>query len=124
VRREEFFAKWTDRAETLRRCSALVNGGDLCNEVLGDVRALLEDGGSDLLTLTDAATLSGYSADHLGRLVREGTVPNAGRPNAPRIRSQDLPRKPRGLAKQSPTPYDPDTDARTLLSRQRGGRHA
>ena len=45
-------------------------------------------------TLTEAAQLSGYSADHLGRLVREGKIPNAGRLGAPRIACGDLPRKP------------------------------
>ena len=37
------------------------------------------------LTLQEAAELSGYSADHIGRLIREGKIPNAGRPKAPRI---------------------------------------
>ena len=45
------------------------------------------------LTLHEAAELSGYSTDHLGRLVREGKIPNAGRPKAPRIARRDLPRK-------------------------------
>jgi hypothetical protein len=45
------------------------------------------------LTLTEAAHRSGYSREHLGRLVATGTIPNAGRPNAPRIRVADLPRK-------------------------------
>jgi hypothetical protein len=44
-----------------------------------------------LLTLTEAAEMSGYSADHLGRCVRDGMIPNAGRPNSPRIRRADLP---------------------------------
>ncbi|MDE2782551.1 MAG: hypothetical protein OXK77_06320, partial [Gemmatimonadota bacterium] len=41
----------------------------------------------------EAARESGYSADHLGRLVRDGRIPNAGRPGAPRIARTDLPRK-------------------------------
>lgn len=45
------------------------------------------------LTLDQAARESGYSAGHLGRFVREGKIPNAGRPNAPRIRRGDLPAK-------------------------------
>ena len=36
---------------------------------------------------------SGHSADHLGRLVRDGNIPNAGRSGAPRIARQHLPRK-------------------------------
>ncbi len=49
--------------------------------------------GHTVLTLTEAAATSGYSADHLGHLVREGKIPNAGRPGAPRIALRDLPRK-------------------------------
>ena len=47
----------------------------------------------EALTLQQAADESGYSPDHLGRLVREGKIPNAGRPNAPRIARRDLPQK-------------------------------
>ena len=49
--------------------------------------------GSGPLTLGEAAAVSGYSRAHLGRLVREGKIPNAGRPNAPCIHQLDLPRK-------------------------------
>lgn len=49
--------------------------------------------GDDLLTLTEAARVSGYSADHLGRLLKRGSIPNAGRAHAPRIRRADLPRR-------------------------------
>ncbi len=47
----------------------------------------------DTLNLRDAARESGYSADHLGELVRQGKIPNVGRRNAPRIRRADLPIK-------------------------------
>ena len=55
---------------------------------------LLRSEAEQLLTLPEAARLSGYSADHLGRLVREGTIPNAGRPGSPRIARGDVPVKP------------------------------
>jgi len=48
----------------------------------------------EVVSLETAAAESGYSVDHLGRLVREGTIPNAGEPGAPRIRRVDRPRKP------------------------------
>jgi len=62
---------------------------------------LLDADGDSLLNLTQAAAESGYSADYLGRLVKNGTIPNAGRPNAPRIRRADLPRKAESLRSQS-----------------------
>ncbi len=46
------------------------------------------------LSLEQASAESGYCADHLGRLVRGGTIPNAGESYSPRIRRCDLPRKP------------------------------
>ncbi len=46
-----------------------------------------------MLTLSQAARESGYGADHIARLVRQGKIRNAGRPHAPRIRRADLPRK-------------------------------
>lgn len=121
---EELFAKWNREPETLRRRGALVNGADLCTELLADVETVLALDNDTPLSLPQAAAISGYSSEHLGRLVRSGSIPNAGRPNAPRIRKGDLPRKPARLAKRELGPYDPDADARTLLSRQRGGRHA
>ena len=74
---------------------------------------------AEALTLVEAAAESGLSADHLGRLLRTGTIPNAGRKGAPRIRRADLPRSPRRLlASEEGGSYDPITDARALRSRR------
>jgi hypothetical protein len=43
--------------------------------------------------LTEAARASGYSREHLGRLLKEGRIPNAGQPGAPKIRRSNLPTK-------------------------------
>ncbi len=83
---------WRDHAALFRQYRQ-----DQLSELLEDRAAELEtalqqqDG--ELLTLTQAAEVSGYSADHLGRLVREGALPNRGRLNAPKVRRGDLPRK-------------------------------
>ena len=77
----------------MRRIGAVVDPAKLLDEVLGDAEALFESEENDVLTLTEAARESGYSAGHLGRLIRAGVLPNAGRPNAPRIRRAHLPRK-------------------------------
>jgi hypothetical protein len=46
------------------------------------------------LTLTEAATESGYSTDRLRELVVEGRLPGAGTPGDLRLRRADLPRRP------------------------------
>ena len=96
---------WRKRAPTLREY-----GGETPAVAIESWAAQLEEAFRDndeaTLTLTDAAVESGYSTDHLGRLVREGKIPNSGRPGAPHIARRHLPRKtgaatPR-LARQPP----------------------
>lgn len=99
----EFLAKWRAEAEVMRRRAASVNGAALLDEVLADFEAVSQREADESLNLQQASQESGYSADHLGRLVREGKIPNAGRPNAPRIRRADLPRKATGL-RRAPLP--------------------
>ena len=67
---------------------------------LPGLEAVLRQRDETTLTLADAARESGYSTDHLGRLVRDGKIPNAGRPGAPEIARRHLPRKT-GAAKPS-----------------------
>jgi hypothetical protein len=93
----EFLNKWSAEAETLKRRAALVDGATLLAEVLADFAAVTRGGVDETLNLQEAARECGYSADHLGRLLRDGKLPNAGRPNAPRIRRRDLPHKASAL---------------------------
>ena len=100
--REAFTTRWCARRNELARLGALVDGAKLCDEVLADAEALFRSEEDDVLSLVEAAQESGYSAGHLGRLVRDGTIPNAGRSNAPKIRRADLPRKATGLRPKPP----------------------
>ncbi len=77
----------------MQQRGALVQGAGLLEEVLRDFAAVMRDYWDEPLNLTQAAAESGYSADYLGRLVKDGSIPNAGRPNAPRIQRASLPRK-------------------------------
>ena len=99
---EEFVTKWADEAHAMRNRGALVNGAALLEEVLHDFDAATSDHQAQPLTLGNAARESGYSVDYLGRLVREERIPNAGRPNAPKIRRSDLPRKAGSLRQRDP----------------------
>lgn len=81
---------WRERAETLRTY------GDPNSARLWDIAAVeleraLEVFAGETLSLRDAARESGFTADHLGALVKSGKIPNAGRKGAPRIRRQNLP---------------------------------
>ena len=64
---------------------------------------LLSEYTTALLTLKEASALGGYSEDHLGRMVREKKIRNAGRTGAPRIRRADVPTKPGYVAPASST---------------------
>jgi hypothetical protein len=66
------------------------------------VASALDASGGEVLSLVDAAAECGYSADHLGRLVRSGQLPNSGRRKAPKIRRRDLPKKPASLPESPP----------------------
>ena len=91
--RQEFLSHWRAECERLQRLGALVDPTKLLDDVLADAEALFRSEERAVLTLTEAAQESGYSAGHLGRLVRSGMILNVGRPNAPKIRRADLPRK-------------------------------
>jgi len=109
--------------EVFARSSELLHGqvdaAALVHEIVGSIRAIRETSLNEPLSLSEAGRRYGYSSDHIGRLVREGKVPNAGRKNAPRVLGRDLVslRKPK-LAQLPSKAYDPDTDARSLRVRR------
>ena len=90
-------SRWRTRAKLFRDHAdeSVARAYEKCAEELDEA---LREEDERLLDLQEAAELSGYSADHLGRLVREEKIPNAGRTGAPRIAHTDLPRKPPAVA--------------------------
>ena len=85
-------AQWRTEADMLRKRGAEVQAVAL-EAWAEELERELANWETEELTLTQAARACGYSADHLGRLIRDGKIPNAGRTNAPRVRRTDLPRK-------------------------------
>lgn len=81
---------------------------------LNELEAALSQQHDELLTLSQAATLSGYSEDHLGRLVRDGKIANAGREHAPRIRRGDVPVKATRLRDGTPPLHFARADSRQI----------
>lgn len=101
---DRFVARWSAEAETLRRLGAHVDGAKLIETILADLQAVARGADAEALTLSEAAHECGYSAEHLGRLLREGTIPNSGRKNAPRILRRHLPFKPGALRAEASNP--------------------
>lgn len=89
----ELLSRWRTRRDEFDRVKALVDGAVICDTILVDLKELVLASDEELLSLREAAKESGYSADHLGRQIRAGMIPNAGRRHSPRIRRSDLPRK-------------------------------
>ena len=85
-------ADWRRRAKALRRYGGETPATAI-ERCADDLEATLVERDETTFSLVEASRESGYSADHLGRLVRDGKIPNAGRPGAPRIALKDLPRK-------------------------------
>lgn len=88
-----FRAAWQRRRDEYALAAALVDGAKLCDLVIADIERAIDVADARELTLTDAAAESGYSVNHLRRLVRAGSLANVGSPRRPRVRSVDLPRK-------------------------------
>jgi hypothetical protein len=114
---------WRRRAEFARELAA--EGAARAFEACAlDLESALNAQNMDLLTLTQAARVSGFSADHLGRLVREGKITNFGRQNAPRVRAADLPRKAKASTCLTDSPAGVTSFsqvARAVLNRHSGG---
>ena len=89
---EQLPARWRASAEELKRYGADAQARAL-EEAAEQLEAAIVDRDDAELTLQEAATESGYSAKHLGRLLAEGQLANRGKVHAPRIRRGDLPRK-------------------------------
>lgn len=106
----EILDRWTARREELATLKASVDGATLCDQVLADLISITRDRETEALNLTDAARESGYSVGHLGREIRAGRIPNAGRDKAPKILRRNLPRKPGFL---------PESELESSVSRKR-----
>ena len=85
--------RWTARAAEMRFLGQ-ASIAALIEALLGEFEKELAADATEPLTIARAAVVSGYSEDHLRLLVRNEQIPNAGRPNAPRIRRADVPIKP------------------------------
>jgi hypothetical protein len=106
--------RWRKEASDLRTHYFNEQASALTSRHVAELQQALEELSDVVLNLAQASRESGYSQDHLGRLLRDGTIPNAGRTNVPRIRRGDLPIKP-GSSRE---PLHPVQNARADSRRQ------
>lgn len=110
--------RWRLRHEELTKLDATVKAAPLIDEMLADLESLA-GAGDDKLNLTDAGHISGYSADHLSRLIRDKKLTNYGRKGAPRVRRSELPMRPASqFASRSGNTYSIAADVRSLGTRR------
>jgi hypothetical protein len=118
-------AEWRRHAETLRAFGA-AGQAEVLDRCADELERALASQEGELLTLQQAALVSGYSADHLGRLIRRGTLTNLGRRRAPRVRRTELPRKAAALPGQAADLHLPGADprqvARAVVASRKGER--
>lgn len=112
----ELAAAWQTRAATLDRYAPPAAAA--FRTAAAELAEALRDGADELLSLGQAAAESGYSPRRLRELLADGSIPQAGRRGAPRIRRADLPRRAR---RTTSTAYDPADDARELMANTPGG---
>jgi hypothetical protein len=131
----ELRAVWAKRRDEWRGLGVHVDGARIAEQILEQLDQLF-NANSDTVSLAEAASITGLSADHLGRLIRRNQLPNAGRKHAPRIPRVALEplgrkittmnsgeRSPAGAALPPAglVAYNPIADARSLLRRRAPG---
>lgn len=84
--------EWRERAGALEPYAA--PAAEAFRRAAGELDTWLRAWWTELLTLDQAREESGYHRDSLLRYLRDGTVPNMGTADDPRIRRSDLPCKP------------------------------
>ena len=131
IGRSDLVGTFRDRAEAWR-VEALLFEQHQCAEVAATLRRAAEELEEDirgwdeeLLTVEEAAVESGYSSEHLRRLVRDGKLRvdrNKGTKSRIRVWRRDLPIKqtPPSTNKRgtdSLATYNPEEDARDIAQR-------
>lgn len=95
-----FVAALRDQAALLRGYGA-GEASATCERIAADLEGAFRSWWTADLSVPEASDASGYSADRLRELVREGRIPDSRGPEVRgeiRLRRSDLPRRPRAAA--------------------------
>lgn len=89
---------WRARATELEKLQAVVPACVLLRECANQLDDTLQSE-ADSVSIKEAATLGGFSVDHIQRRVAKGHIENVGQKGKPRIRRDDVPVKAGHAAK-------------------------
>ena len=124
-RLKDRIAAWQEQAEQFEK-HGCAEAAATYRIAADDLEKELQDCGDTALNLTQAAQESGYSREHLGRMVRDEKLPNAGRPSGPKIRRRDLPIKSKSLLTNRDGLHSPltskDDVVRSVVTQGKGAR--
>jgi hypothetical protein len=117
-------AWWRVRAAELRRLAAAEGPATAYERAADELEAALLAEGDKLLTVSQAAALTGRHPDTVGSAIRDGRLTNHGVKHRPRVQRAELLHvfPVSRIAAADAAPYDPNADARTLLATRRGGK--
>ncbi len=99
----ELLVKWEADAARMEDF-ADTRGAFLCRRFAAELSEVIRAQQDETLTLAEAALESGYSLDHLQHQIADGSLPNAGRKGAPRIRRGNLTIKSNRQRNGGPSP--------------------
>ncbi len=91
---ESLAKRWQAEADTVEQRYGDRTTAKLLRTLAAELTETLREEADELLTLAEAADLSGYASDTLRHRVSNGSIPNSGEPGRPRIRRGDVPTKP------------------------------
>ena len=89
---EQLVHQWHQRAATLEPYAPEV--AHTLRECARELEQSARADALDAVSLAEAAILSGYTSDALGRMIKRGEIENVGNKRRPRIRRRDVPKKP------------------------------
>lgn len=102
MRRDDLVAKWEHKGAEFDALAASVDAAAMCQLFLADLHALDADSDDDWISIPQAAAFSGYSKQHIRRLIQSGQLAAVGEGKARRVRLGTLPRKPIAVATANP----------------------
>lgn len=90
----------TERIRSWRHNAAVLRdygddrAADLLERLAAELEADLHDGATEVVDMSRAVEMTGYTRGHLRRLLVAGKLRNIGTPDEPAFLSSELPRKP------------------------------